>query len=131
MPPLTWRQSSPAAPAIPAAPAVAAAGRGAAQRSSRWFFLAVRIFSAAGSKSGAMITSVKISATCAAISLVTVPFAAMTPPNADTGSQACALRCASARSAPSAMPHGLACFMIATHGSLNPNAARRAASAST
>ena len=40
----------------------------------------------------------------------------MTPPNADSGSQACALRCASATSAPIAMPHGLACLMIATHG---------------
>ncbi len=43
--------------------------------------------------------------------------AAITPPYALTGSQACAARCASAMSAPTAMPHGLACLMIATHGS--------------
>ena len=56
----------------------------------------------------------------------------MTPPYAETGSQACALRCASAMSSPTAMPHGLACLMIATVGwSPWSYAARRAASAST
>ncbi len=77
-----------------------------------------------------MITSVKISATCSAISTVISRFAAMTPPYALTGSQACALRCASAMSAPTAMPHGFACLMIATAGSLKSNAARQAASPS-
>ena len=57
--------------------------------------------------------------------------AAITPPNAETGSQACALRCASATSAPTAMPHGLACLMIATAGLVEVVAARQAASAST
>ena len=64
-----------------------------------------------------MTTSVKISATCVAISTVTGTLVAMTPPKAETGSQACALRCASATSVPTAMPHGLACLMIATAGS--------------
>ncbi len=58
----------------------------------------------------------KMVATNSAISAVTARFVAMTPPNALTGSQACALRCASAMSAPTAMPHGLACLMIATQG---------------
>ena len=62
---------------------------------------------------------------------VTGPLAAITPPYADTGSEACALRWASARSAPTAIPHGLECLMIATHGSVNSNAARHAAAAST
>ena len=63
-----------------------------------------------------MTTSVNTSAICPASSAVTVPLAAITPPKADTGSQACALRCASARSAPMAMPHGFECLMIATQG---------------
>ena len=42
----------------------------------------------------------------------------MTPPKAETGSQAWALRWASATSAPTAMPQGLACLMIATAGSV-------------
>ena len=58
-------------------------------------------------------------------------FVAMTPPKADTGSHSCARRCASAMSAPIAMPHGFACLMIATHGSAKSYAARRAASVST
>ena len=57
--------------------------------------------------------------------------AATTPPKADTGSQACARRCASAMSAPIAIPHGLACLMIATAGASKSYAVRRAASAST
>jgi hypothetical protein len=57
--------------------------------------------------------------------------AAITPPKADTGSQACALRCAAAMTVPTAMPQGLACLMIATHGSLWSCAARQAASVST
>ena len=65
---------------------------GGGQVSSRWFFFAVRMSSAAGSKPGAMMTSVKTSATCRAISAVMTPFAAMTPPKADAGSQLWALR---------------------------------------
>ncbi len=42
----------------------------------------------------------------------------MTPPNAEVGSHSLASRCASAMSAPTAMPHGLACLMIATAGSV-------------
>ena len=80
---------------------------------------------------GATITSVKTSATCSAIATDTGRLAAITPPNAETGSHACALRCASATSAPTAMPHGLACLMIATAGSSKSYAARRAASVST
>ena len=73
-----------------------------------------------------------MSATCWASSTETDRLTAMTPPNAETGSQACALRCASATSAPTAMPHGLACLMIATAGwSAKSFAARQAASAST
>ena len=60
------------------------------------------------------MTSVKISATCSAIATLTSVFVAITPPKALSGSQACALRWASATSAPTAMPHGLACLMIAT-----------------
>jgi hypothetical protein len=78
-----------------------------------------------------MITSVKISATVSAISTLTVVFAAITPPNADNGSHSCALRCASATETDEiAMPHGLACLMIATQMSSWSNAARQAASAS-
>ena len=71
------------------------------------------------------------SATCSAISTETGTLAAITPPKADTGSQAWARRWASATSAPTAMPHGLACLMIATAGSSKSSAARRAASVST
>ena len=60
----------------------------------------------------------------AAIAAVTGRFAAITPPNAETGSHSWALRWASATSAPTAMPHGLACLMIATHGSSKSCAAR-------
>ena len=87
--------------------------------------------SAAGSKPGAMTISVKMSAICPASSAVTIPLAAITPPKADTGSQACALRCASARSAPRAMPHGLECLTMATHGSAKSKTARQAAAPST
>ena len=48
---------------------------------------------------------------------VTVRFAAMTPPKAETGSQACALVYASTTSTPIATPQGLACLMMATQGS--------------
>ena len=82
------------------------------------FFFAASTSTAPSSYAGATITSVKTSATCSAIATVTGRLAAITPPNADTGSQACALRCASATSAPTAMPHGLACLMIATAGSV-------------
>ncbi len=59
----------------------------------------------------------KIPLTVSAIASVTVRFAAITPPYAETGSHSCALRCASAMSSATAMPHGLACLMIATAGS--------------
>ena len=72
---------------------------------------------APSSYAGATITSVNTSATCSAIATDTGRLAAITPPNAETGSHACARRCASAMSAPTAMPHGLACLMIATAGS--------------
>ena len=63
------------------------------------------------------MTSVKISATCSAISTDTSRLTAMTPPNADTGSHAWAARCAFAiDSSDTAMPHGFACLMMATHG---------------
>ena len=78
-----------------------------------------------------MMTSVKISATCSAISTVTSRFAAMTPPNALTGSHSWAARWAAAMSASIAIPHGLACLMIATHGSAWSKAERQAASPST
>ena len=78
------------------------------------FFFAERTSTAPSSYPGATTTSVKISATCSAIARVTGTLVAITPPNAETGSQACALRCASATSAPTAMPHGLPCLMIAT-----------------
>ena len=58
-------------------------------------------------------------------------FVAITPPKAETGSQAWASRWASAMSAPTAMPHGFACLMIATAGASKSCAERRAASVST
>ena len=61
-------------------------------RSSRTFFLRPRISSASGAKPGATTTSVKMSATCVAISAVTSPLTAMTPPKALSGSVAWALR---------------------------------------
>ena len=95
------------------------------------FFFRVRTSSASAVNDGATTTSVKISATCSAMVRSTSRLAAMTPPKADTGSHACALRCAAATSAPTAMPHGLACLMIATQGSPWSCAARQAASVST
>jgi hypothetical protein len=82
------------------------------------------------------MTSVKMSRRFSAIFRVTVRLAAITPPNAETGSHSCARRCAeamgsSALGAAIAMPHGLACLMIATAGLTMSKAARRAASAST
>ena len=97
----------------------------------RRFFLACSTSTAPSSYAGARITSVNTSATWWAIATLTGPFAAITPPKADTGSQAWARRCASATSAPTATPQGLACLMIATAGSSKSYAARRAASAST
>ncbi len=100
------------------------------------FFLRDRTSSASGSNPGATTTSVKMSFTVSAMATVTGRFAAMTPPNAESGSQACAAAWAeaigSAASAGAiAMPHGLACLMIATAGSSKSKAARTAASAST
>ena len=95
------------------------------------FFLPWRTSTAPSSYAGATITSVNTSATCSAISTDTGRLTAITPPNAETGSHSCARRCASATSAPTAMPHGLACLMIATAGSSKSYAARRAASVST
>src|SRR6478672_1227116 len=63
------------------------------------------------------MTSVKTSATWRAISTDTGRLTAITPPNAETGSHSCARRWASATSAPTAMPHGFACLMMATGGS--------------
>jgi len=90
---------------------------GGGQRSSRWFFFWVRMSSATGTKPGAMITSVKMSAIWAASASVTIPLVAITPPNAEAGSHSWASRWAWARSSATAIPHGLACFMIATQGS--------------
>ena len=95
------------------------------------FFLRGSTSTAPSSYAGATITSVNTSATCSAIATDTGRLTAITPPNAETGSQAWARRCASATSAPTAMPHGLACLMIATAGSSKSYAARRAASVST
>jgi hypothetical protein len=74
---------------------------------------------------------VKIVLTYSAISTLTSVLAAITPPNALSGSHSWALRCASATDADEiAIPHGLACLMIATQVSSWSNAARQAASAS-
>ena len=78
-----------------------------------------------------MITSVKMVLTYSAISTLTSVLAAITPPNALSGSHSWALRCASATETDEiAMPHGLACLMIATQVSSWSKAARQAASAS-
>ncbi len=55
------------------------------------FFLPLRISSASSSNAGATTTSVNTSLTASAISAVTGRFAAMMPPNAETGSHAWAL----------------------------------------
>ena len=102
--------------------------------SRRRFFLAERISRASGSNAGATTTSVNTSFTWAAMAAVTGRLAAITPPNAETGSHAWALACACAMSVPSsvtARPHGLACLTIATAGTGWSKAARTAASAST
>ena len=54
------------------------------------FFLPWSTSTAPSSYAGATITSVKISATCSAIATDTGRFTAITPPNADVGSHACA-----------------------------------------
>ena len=81
------------------------------------FFFPASTATASAVNDGATTTSVNTSATCSAMVRSISRFAAITPPKAETGSQACALRCASAMSAPTAIPHGLACLMIATQGS--------------
>ena len=90
-----------------------------------------RTSTAPSSYAGATITSVNVSRSCSAIATETGRLTAITPPNADVGSHSFAWRCASATSAPTAMPHGFACLMIATAGSVKSYAARRAASVST
>ncbi len=94
------------------------------------FFFFVSSSTASSLKAGATTTSVKTSAICAAAAASISPLAAMTPPKALTGSHSWARRCASAIEAPTAMPQGLACLMIATHGSAKSCAALQAASAS-
>ncbi|CAB4777702.1 unannotated protein [freshwater metagenome] len=54
--------------------------------------LRIKISSAAGSYSGAIITSVKICESGSAIATVTLRFAATTPPKAETGSHAWAAK---------------------------------------
>ena len=97
------------------------------------FFLRASTSSAPSAYDGATSTSVKISAICSAAATVTSRLTAMTPPKADVGSQAWARAWVSATSVPTAIPHGLACLMIATHTWSEPwsCAARHAASAST
>ena len=88
---------------------VAAVAPGAGRcgsRSSRMFFFPLSTPMASAVNDGATTTSVKISATCVAISTETGTLVAITPPNVETGSHACALRCASATSPPTAMSHG-------------------------
>ena len=81
-----------------------------------FFHLPVRISIAAGSKSGAITTSAKPSMICVAMASVTALLAATTPPYAESGSHASAFACAAAMLAPTAIPHGLECLMIATQG---------------
>ena len=64
-----------------------------------------------------MRTSVNTSDNAWAIWVVTIRLAATTPPNAETESHSCAFVYASAISFPTAIPQGLACLIIATHGS--------------
>ena len=85
--------------------------------SSRMFFFRVSTAIASSENAGASSTSVNTSAICSASASVTGRLTAITPPKADTGSQACASRWAAAidSSAPpatAAIPHGLACLMI-------------------
>ncbi|SIN56192.1 Uncharacterised protein [Mycobacteroides abscessus subsp. abscessus] len=102
-PPLIWRHS-----VLP--------DSGCAARSSRTFFLRLSTSTAPSAYPGATITSVKMSATRSAISTLTSRLTAITPPNALNGSHSCALRCASAiEMSDTAIPHGLACLMIAAH----------------
>jgi hypothetical protein len=104
--------------------------------SRRRFFFVFSTSSAASSNPGATSTSVKISFTVSAMPRVTTRLAAMTPPNAETGSHSCARRCADAIGSGAfgfakAIPHGFACLMMATAGLAKSYAARTAASAST
>src|ERR1019366_8529822 len=105
-PPLTGRKSTSSPRSMPS---------GSFRR--RIAFLRLRISSASGSKAGATTTSVNTVATCSAIAAVTGRLVATTPPNADWGSHAWASRYAWAMSAPTAIPQGLACLMMATAGS--------------
>ncbi len=104
--------------------------------SSRMFFFRVSTDSAASVNPGAASTSVNTSAICSANSVVTTRLTAMTPPNAETGSQASARSWARAMSSSVppgtlAMPQGLACLTIAQVGAAKSVAIRQAASMST
>ena len=55
--------------------------------SRRRFFFAAKTAAAASSTSGAMTTSVKISAIASAVSASSVPFSATMPPKAEVRSQ--------------------------------------------
>ena len=69
-------------------------------------------------------------ASASAVATVTSRLTATMPPNALTGSQALARVYASAMSAATATPHGLACLTITQAGSSKRWTSRHAASAS-
>ena len=98
--------------------------------SNRRFLRRATAAMAASSASGATITSVRIFAIFSAAGPSRGRFTATIPPNGETGSQRNARSQASASVAAEAMPHGLACLMIATVGASNSATHSKAASVS-
>ena len=96
---------------------------------SRRFFFCCKITSASGEKSGATITSLKISAIASAQAASSVRFTAMMPPNGACLSVANALSQASRNVFPCPTPQGFVCLRIASVGESFSNSVIRAAAA--
>src|SRR5579871_6104128 len=96
----------------------------------RRFFFAAKISFALESKPGAAMHSTNSFATSSAVAASTSRLNASTPPKAETGSDASALRYASRSVDCSAVPQGLLCLMMTAAGFLNSAARLRAASRS-
>ena len=110
----------PARAAPPQTERTSVAGPGLAtdvrDRISRRFFFFCKMARASGSKSGAIITSEKISLMACASGSSIGRLQTMIPPNGACLSVANAFSQASRRSASEPTPHGLVCFRIATVG---------------
>ena len=105
-------------------------GRGGTSTSRR-FFLAANRSRASVVNAGAAMASTKTFTISSAASASTSRLMPMTPPNAETGSQASAFWYASSTVAPVAAPQGLVCFTMITTGSSNSCASSQQASRST